>query len=523
KNAYGNIIRILKALKSTDNGVSEYFTAKNNGAAVSRNLCVVERFIKINHSLEIDINKWNNNINCSIWKLIDPFNTNYSILKKIIDKNNKIPHHCSNNITERQIGLWCKQLRINKKNNQLSSDKLKLLESLPLWKWDRHDDEFNENIDNLNNWVIQNNKMPSKRSNDELERKMGIWCATRRKDKKINRLNDDKIKLLENIPGWYWEKIDPFNENYNKLKELIISNNKLPSDKSNNPIEKQLYYWCGDRRSDKKNNKLDSDKILQLEALTGWYWEKLDQFDDGYDNLKKWITVNNKIPSQKSDDPTEKQLGYWCCSRRQDKKYNNLSDNKIKLLENLPNWYWEKIDLFNDNYNNLKKWLNINNKFPTSNSDDAIEKQLGVWCAAKKSDKKKNKLADDKIKLLELLPGWCWEKQNTFNIIYDDLKKWIAIHDKIPSAKSLNAIEKHLGSWCQNRRTDKKNNKLSNNNIQQLEKLTNWYWDYGTLSADICKDIKIITVDVPKKDKISIDNKMIKTKKDIFIINWKIG
>lgn len=57
KNAYGNIIRILKAMKSTDEGVMEYFTVKDNGGVkCGRELCTFEKFTDVKKSVEIGLN-----------------------------------------------------------------------------------------------------------------------------------------------------------------------------------------------------------------------------------------------------------------------------------------------------------------------------------------------------------------------------------------------------------------------------------------------------------------------------------
>lgn len=38
----------------------------------------------------------------------------------------------------------------------------------------------------------------------------------------------------------------------------------------------------------------------------------------------------------------KKKIGRWCLSRRQDKKKGKLGEYKIKKLEELDGWYWEK-------------------------------------------------------------------------------------------------------------------------------------------------------------------------------------
>jgi hypothetical protein len=50
---------------------------------------------------------------------------------------------------------------------------------------------------------------------------------------------------------------------------------------------------------------------------------------------------------------------------------------------------------------------------PSTNSKDKTEKQLCQWVNSRRKDKKKGTLTDDKIKKLELIKGWYWQKNQT--------------------------------------------------------------------------------------------------------------
>ena len=57
---------------------------------------------------------------------------------------------------------------------------------------------FEDNYDELKNWIEKNKRIPVMTSNDELERKLGIWCSNQRRNKRKNKLNEEKIKNFEN-------------------------------------------------------------------------------------------------------------------------------------------------------------------------------------------------------------------------------------------------------------------------------------------------------------------------------------
>jgi len=134
----------------------------------------------------------------------------------------------------------------------------------------------------------------------------------------------------------------PFDETYEKLKIWIDNNKRLPSQMSKNQEEKKLGQWCAGRKNDKKNNKLDREKIKKLENIDCWYWSSENLFDGTYEKLKTWVNSNKRLPSTIGKNQEEKKLGQWCASKKKDKKNNKLDEEKIKKLEELDGWYWEK-------------------------------------------------------------------------------------------------------------------------------------------------------------------------------------
>jgi len=365
----------------------------------------------------------------------------YEKLKKWIEGNGKTPSQTSKNIEEKRLGIWCSRKRGDRRNGKLDEDKINKLEEISLWWWEK-EDPFNNRLEELKQWINDNNRIPGTGPENIEEKRLGYWCSDKRKDKKYSKLEEDKIKLLESISIWYWKKEDPFNNRLEELKQWINDNNRIPSGMSKNIEEKRLGSWCSNKRQDKKDSKLEEDKIKQLESISIWYWEKEDPFDDRFKELKRWIEYNNKIPSDKSKNIEEKSLGYWCSDKRKDKKYSKLEEDKIKLLESISIWYWEKEDPFNIRSDELKHWVNDNNRIPSAMSKDIEEKRLGNWCSSRKEDKKKDKLDKNKIEILELLPKWYWEKEDPFDNRLEELKQWINDNNRTPSSMSKDIKEK---------------------------------------------------------------------------------
>jgi hypothetical protein len=94
----------------------------------------------------------------------------------------------------------------------LSDNKIKKLELIKGWFWGNNIIKelrsFDEVYEQINIWCSLNNRIPSIKSKDKTEKYLGSWASERRKAKKKSKLDEDTIKKLELIKGWYWSKGD---------------------------------------------------------------------------------------------------------------------------------------------------------------------------------------------------------------------------------------------------------------------------------------------------------------------------
>jgi len=361
-----------------------------------------------------------------------------------------------------KLGSWCGTQRRNKKKNKLSQEHIDLLEKIPNWFWEQDlDEQWNKTYTLLKEY----NDTPSSTYVTTCGVKLGSWCTTQRQDKKKNKLSQEHIDLLEKIPNWYWEQDEQWKENYDLLKEY----NDTPSSTYITTCGVKLGMWCQNQRQNKKKNKLSQEHIDILEKIPNWFWEQdLDeQWKENYDLLKEY----NDTPSNTYETTCGVKLGSWCSRQRQDKKKNKLSQERIDLLEKIPNWYWEQDEQWNKTYTLLKEY----NDTPSKTYETTCGVKLGMWCQNQRQNKKKNKLSQEHIDLLEKIPNWYWEQDldEQWNKTYTLLKEY----NDTPSKTYETTCGVKLGMWCQNQRQNKKKNKLSQEHIDLLEKIPNWYWE----------------------------------------------
>lgn len=253
---------------------------------------------------------------------------------------------------------------------------------------------------------------------EEYEQILGAWCATQRQFKKKGFLTKERIEELDKIKLWFWEREDTFDELYDELVNWVKANKTIPRARTKTDMtEYKLGEFSSRMRKNKKDGKLDKDRIEKLEKINGWYWTNDDirviqTFDEKLKDITTWINKNNKIPSKSKnkDDNEESRLGRLCEKLRSKYKKGKLTDDEIKELEKIPNWYWETgviVKSFDENYKDLKKWLNEHNVMPSRcYYSEGEGKRLGRWVEKQKTAFKNGELTKEDYEKFEKLPYW---------------------------------------------------------------------------------------------------------------------
>jgi len=275
---------------------------------------------------------WTKALGTDIYKIDDCvilWPDSYDKVVDFIATNKKNPSCTSKDLEEAILGRWCARQRGDKRSNKLSEERLEALNNIHGWIWSLWIWTYDKVIE----FTKDNNKIPSTCSKNPEEKKLGIWCSTQRYNKKNNKLSEDRIKALENIPGWWWGLSGPQTDAYNEVVTFVEDNNKFPSMCSKDLEEKRLGVWCSRQRSYKRKNKLLEERIQALESIPGWLWSL---WGDLHNQVINFIKNNNKIPSTCSKDSEESRLGNWCSTQRNNKRDNKLSKERINALENTP-------------------------------------------------------------------------------------------------------------------------------------------------------------------------------------------
>jgi superfamily II DNA or RNA helicase len=464
-------VEIRKSWEDFINKYSEYF--KDNNEIWYENLNKLEQYIlennktplsidkdkeikqlgrwlshqKINYKTEIKIMKefeirkrWED----FIAKYSEHFKDNNEIwyenlnkLEQYILENNKTPPQNSKlqyskpqNKEIKQIGYW---LSTQNKNYKKEKYIMKEVEIRKRWKdfMNKYSEHFKdkneiwyENLNKLEQYILENNKTPSKRDKNKEIKQFGVWLSQQKKNykKEIQIMKEVEIRkqwddFMDKYSKHFKNNNEIWYENLTKLEQYILENNKTPSERNKNKEIKQLGIWLSTQKIN-YNKKQYIMKEVEIRKRWGDFITKYSKhFKDNneiwYEKLNKleqYILENNKTPSDKSKDKEIKQLRTWLSDQKNNYNKEKYIMKEVEIRKSWEDFIAKYSEHFKDNneiwYENLTKLENYileNNKTPSSRDKDKEIKQLGSWLQNQKNKYNKEKYI---MKEVEIRKRW---------------------------------------------------------------------------------------------------------------------
>ena len=210
------------------------------------------------------------------------------------------------------------------KNDQLSSEKIKLLEGID-FVWDVFEQQWDKNYCQLKKYFKENGHSNCS-SNDG---SLGIWCISQRVIYDRGKLSQEKINLLEEL-NFSWDILEQqWNENYLQLKDFYEKGNlKIPRADS-------LGQWVVNQRQSYRKGKLSGEKVKLLEKIN-FIWDPTEQkWQENFLQLKDFYEKegHSNVPATRSS------LGAWVNTQRSCFRKKKLTKEKIDILESV-NFRW---------------------------------------------------------------------------------------------------------------------------------------------------------------------------------------
>jgi hypothetical protein len=356
----------------------------------------------------------------------------------------KVNGHCKV-VNSGPFGRWCRNVRQYRKQGVLSEEKIAQLDAIG-FLWDPFTTAWDKKLVELAAYKKINGHCNVNIDSGPL----GTWCDNIRQRQAI--LSQEKIAQLDAL-GFLW---NPLTTAWDKKVAELVAYKEFHGH-CNVPTESSsLGRWCNSARNRRKNSKLTSKQIAQLDAL-GFCWNTLAAaWDKKYAELVAYKEVHGHCNVPQGNG----SLGSWCNNQRN--RRNSLTLEQIAKLEALGFYWnpsatvWAKRFIELTAYKEAHGHCNV----PIHGSS------LGVWLSNQRRLYLRHELAQDLIDQLNTLEV-SWD-------IYSD-----AFEKKFTELAAYKEANGHcnpprggkLHTWCQMQRAKYTKGLLKPQQIQQLEAL----------------------------------------------------
>jgi hypothetical protein len=381
----------------------------------------------------------------------------------------------------KQLSFWVHNQRINYRNGKLSEDHIKRLEDI-VFVWDTLESNWEEMFDVLKEYK-ENHGDCNVPINWSENKQLSSWVANQRINYRNGKLSDDRIKRLEDI-GFVWERFESkWEEQFAALKEYKKNHGdcNVPNSWSEN---KQLADWVRGQRTSYREGKLSEDRIKRLEDM-GFVWKLITyipskaSWDEMFDALNEYKKNHGdcNVPHRW---PENKQLSTWVHTQRTNYRRGNLSDDRIKRLEDI-GFVWKRISYIPSKAS-WEEMFDLLKEYKENHGDCNVpgdwpeNKQLSSWVANQRTNYKNKTLSDDRIKLLEDI-GFVWDvPELSWEKMFEALKEYKRNHGdfNVPLDYVVNNLK--LRIWVYNQRVNYRKGKLSRDRTKRLNDIV-FVWD----------------------------------------------
>ena len=190
-----------------------------------------------------------------------------------------------------RLGRWVIKQRAKKAAGHLSDYRTEYLGSLPGWSWDTAESKWEEGFQHLLRYVghYRHTAIPAQYRQDGY--RLGQWVTLQRQNYNRKTLEPDRLRRLEEVPGWVWNPIGDrweigFGHLCRYVEEYGIA--RPPQDCVLDGYS--LGSWVATQRGRYNHGALEIERQRRLEALPGWVWNtRSARWEETFDLLRRYV------------------------------------------------------------------------------------------------------------------------------------------------------------------------------------------------------------------------------------------
>jgi ribosomal protein L7Ae-like RNA K-turn-binding protein len=299
----------------------------NLGAWVNR-----QRHLKTKEKLDPDKKKQLEEIGFEWGLPTATWDEMHALLKQFKNREGHCNVPQSHTEDEANLGTWANTQRQLKRKEQLDPNRTQRLEDIG-FEWGMLSATWNETHALLQQFKKREGHCNVPQSHIEDEANLGTWVSTQRQLKRIEQLDPNRQKQLEEI-GFEWVASATWDEMHALLQQFKKREGHCKVPQSHIEDKANIGTWVRDQRQLKTKEKLDPDRKRRLEKI-GFEWVISATWDEMHALLQQFKKREGHCNVPQSHTEDEANLGTWVNNQRNLKTKEKLDPDRQKRLEEI--------------------------------------------------------------------------------------------------------------------------------------------------------------------------------------------
>lgn len=305
--------------------------------------------------------------------------------------------------------------------------------------------------------------------------KLGAWIQRQRLVYRQKKILPDRRKRLERI-GMVWEA-DSWESRFEKVKRYYEETGIINIDQKIVVDGVWIGKWIAMQKKAMDAGKLTDEQIALLRTLPiEQVGVKKDNWHNLYDDAVAYKHEYGNLLSIPKDykGKSGNLLGNWVYTQRRKKRMGKLSEEQVRLLDDI-SFEWESVEesVWDKGYRHAKAYYDEHGHLEMDNrykSPDGFS--LGTWVfnyrRAYNGQKSTIEISDEQIKLLEDI-GMVWKPDKVWDKKFAEFQAFYISNERYPKQYSRDNAEATLGRWLQSQRAYFRDGYLSPHKLKLLD------------------------------------------------------